>query len=52
LKKELHASGLIVVTEPPEFFAATIKSDFAKYGNPIRDIGFQPQRNILISIAS
>ncbi len=37
------AAGLTVVTEPPEFFAATIKSDYAKYGKLIRDIGFQPQ---------
>jgi len=43
VKEKLNAAGLIVVTEPPEFFAATIKSDFAKYGKLIRDIGFQPQ---------
>jgi tripartite-type tricarboxylate transporter receptor subunit TctC len=43
VKEKLEAAGLIVVTEPPEFFAATLKSDFAKYGKLIRDIGFQPQ---------
>jgi tripartite-type tricarboxylate transporter receptor subunit TctC len=43
VKEKLNAAGLIIVAEPPEFFAATIKSDFAKYGKLIRDIGFQPQ---------
>ena len=43
VKEKLVAAGLIVVTEPPEYFAATLKSDFAKYGKLIRDIGFQPQ---------
>jgi tripartite-type tricarboxylate transporter receptor subunit TctC len=43
VKEKLVAAGLIVVTEPPEYFAATLKSDYAKYGKLIRDIGFQPQ---------
>jgi tripartite-type tricarboxylate transporter receptor subunit TctC len=43
VREKMVAAGLIVVTEPPEFFADTIKSDFAKYGKLIRDIGFQPQ---------
>jgi len=43
VKEKLVSAGLIVVTEPPEFFASTIKSDYAKYGKLIRDIGFQPQ---------
>jgi tripartite-type tricarboxylate transporter receptor subunit TctC len=43
VKEKLVAAGLIIVTEPPEYFAATIKSDYAKYGKLIRDIGFQPQ---------
>ena len=43
VKEKLVSAGLIIVTEPPEFFAAAIKSDFAKYGKLIRDIGFQPQ---------
>ena len=43
VKEKLVSAGLIIVTEPPEFFAATLKSDYAKYGKLIRDIGFQPQ---------
>ena len=43
VKDKLVSAGLIIVTEPPEFFAAAIKSDYAKYGKLIRDIGFQPQ---------
>ncbi len=43
VKDKLVAAGLIIVTEPPEFFAATIKSDYAKYGKLIKEIGFQPQ---------
>ena len=30
-------AGLIIVTEPPEFFTNLIKSDYAKYGKLIRD---------------
>jgi tripartite-type tricarboxylate transporter receptor subunit TctC len=40
---KLVAAGLIVVTEPPDFFAALLRSDFAKYGKLVRDIGFKPQ---------
>jgi tripartite-type tricarboxylate transporter receptor subunit TctC len=43
IRDKFLVDGYVVVTEPPEFFAATIKSDFAKYGKLIRDIGFQPQ---------
>ncbi|MGE5526591.1 MAG: Bug family tripartite tricarboxylate transporter substrate binding protein [Rhodospirillaceae bacterium] len=43
VKEKLVNAGLIVVTEPPEFFAKTLKSDYEKYGKLIRDIGFQPQ---------
>ncbi|HWI14919.1 MAG TPA: tripartite tricarboxylate transporter substrate binding protein [Burkholderiales bacterium] len=43
VKDKLVNAGLIVVTEPPEFFAKTLKSDYEKYGKLIRDIGFQPQ---------
>jgi tripartite-type tricarboxylate transporter receptor subunit TctC len=40
---KLVNAGLIVVTEPPEYFADLLKSDFAKYGKLVKDIGFQPQ---------
>jgi len=43
VKDKLVSAGLIIVAEPPEFFASTIKSDYAKYGKLIKDIGFQPQ---------
>jgi|KBSMisStaDraftv2_1062788.scaffolds.fasta_scaffold43997_3 tripartite-type tricarboxylate transporter receptor subunit TctC len=43
VRDKLVSAGLIIVTEPPEFFASTIKSDYAKYGKLIKDIGFQPQ---------
>ena len=40
---KLVNAGLIIVTEPPEFFAALLKSDYAKYGKLVKDIGFTPQ---------
>jgi tripartite-type tricarboxylate transporter receptor subunit TctC len=40
---KMVAAGLIIVTEPPEFFGDMIKSDYAKYGKLVRDIGFKPQ---------
>jgi tripartite-type tricarboxylate transporter receptor subunit TctC len=40
---KLAIAGLIVVTEPPEYFAALLKSDFEKYGKLVKDIGFVPQ---------
>jgi tripartite-type tricarboxylate transporter receptor subunit TctC len=40
---KMVASGLIIVTEPPEFFGDIIRSDYAKYGKLVRDIGFNPQ---------
>ena len=43
VQEKLVSAGLIIVTEPPEFFTETLRSDFAKYGKLIRDIGFQPQ---------
>ena len=41
--EKMIASGLIIVTEPPEYFAEVLRSDYAKYGKLARDIGFQPQ---------
>jgi tripartite-type tricarboxylate transporter receptor subunit TctC len=40
--KLVHA-GLIIVGESPEFFAELLKSDYAKYGKLVKDIGFVPQ---------
>jgi tripartite-type tricarboxylate transporter receptor subunit TctC len=41
--EKMIASGLIIVTEPPEFFGDLIKSEYAKYCKLVRDIGFKPQ---------
>jgi tripartite-type tricarboxylate transporter receptor subunit TctC len=40
---KLSAAGLTVVTEPPEYFASFLKSDYEKYGKLVKDIGFTPQ---------
>jgi len=40
---KLVNAGLIIVNESPEYFADLLKSDFAKYGKLVKDIGFQPQ---------
>ena len=41
--EKLGSAGLIVVTEPPAFFDNAIRSDYAKYGKLVKDIGFVPQ---------
>ena len=41
--EKLVAAGLIVVGESPEYFGEIIRSDYAKYGKLVRDIGFKPQ---------
>lgn len=43
VSEKMIAAGLIIVTEPPEFFGNMIRSDYAKYGKLARDIGFKPQ---------
>jgi tripartite-type tricarboxylate transporter receptor subunit TctC len=43
VSEKLVGLGLIVVTEPPEYFSALLKSDFDKYGKLVKDIGYQPQ---------
>ena len=43
VSEKLVGTGLIMVTEPPEFFGALLKDDFAKYGKLVKDIGFLPQ---------
>jgi tripartite-type tricarboxylate transporter receptor subunit TctC len=40
---KLVNAGLIVVTESPESFAELLKSDYKKYGDLVRAIGFKPQ---------
>jgi tripartite-type tricarboxylate transporter receptor subunit TctC len=40
---KLEASGLIIRTESPEFFAEVLKSDYDKYGKLVKAIGFVPQ---------
>jgi tripartite-type tricarboxylate transporter receptor subunit TctC len=40
--QKMKTYGLIVHTESPEFFSETMRSDFAKWGKLIRDIGFKP----------
>jgi tripartite-type tricarboxylate transporter receptor subunit TctC len=43
VSEKLTAAGLLVVSEPPEYFAELLRSDYAKYGKLVRDIGFTPQ---------
>ena len=43
VSEKMVAAGLIIANESPEFFGDMIKSDYAKYGKLVRDIGFQPQ---------
>jgi tripartite-type tricarboxylate transporter receptor subunit TctC len=40
---KLVNAGLIIVGESPEYFADLLKSDYAKYGKLVKDIGFTPQ---------
>ena len=40
---KMVAGGMVVVAESPKYFEEVIKSDYAKYGKLVRDIGFQPQ---------
>jgi tripartite-type tricarboxylate transporter receptor subunit TctC len=40
---KMTAAGLIIVTEPPEFFASMLRSDYEKYGALVKKIGFVPQ---------
>jgi tripartite-type tricarboxylate transporter receptor subunit TctC len=40
---KLVNAGLVVVSESPEYFAELLKSDYKKYGDLVRAIGFKPQ---------
>jgi tripartite-type tricarboxylate transporter receptor subunit TctC len=41
--EKMIAAGLIIVTEPPEHFGRILKTDYEKYGNLVKSIGFTPQ---------
>jgi len=43
VREKIVAAGFTIDTGAPDYFAATIRNDFAKYGKLIRDIGLQPQ---------
>ena len=43
VREKMTAFGLEIHTEPPEFFAETIRSDFAKWGKLAKEIGFKPR---------
>src|SRR2546428_1111857 len=43
VSEKLANAGLIIVGESPEFFADLLKSDYAKYGKLVKEIGFTPQ---------
>ena len=43
VRDQMLTLGLEIHTEPPEFFAETIRSDFGKWGKVARDIGFKPR---------
>jgi tripartite-type tricarboxylate transporter receptor subunit TctC len=41
--EQMNAAGLIITTEPPEFFTKVLNSDYARYGKLVKDIQFVPQ---------
>ncbi len=43
IQNQMKSYGLEIHTESPEFFAETIRNDFARWGKLTRDIGFKPQ---------
>jgi tripartite-type tricarboxylate transporter receptor subunit TctC len=40
---KLVAAGLIILDQGPGFFEGVLKSDYAKYGKLVHDIGYQPR---------
>ncbi len=42
VRERMKTYGLDVHTEPPEFFAETMRADVVKWGKLIKDIGFKP----------
>jgi tripartite-type tricarboxylate transporter receptor subunit TctC len=43
VSEKLVNAGLIIVTESPEYFGELLKSDYKKYGDLVKAIGFKPQ---------
>ena len=41
--EQMTAAGLIITTEPPEFFTRVLNADYARYGKLVKDIQFVPQ---------
>jgi tripartite-type tricarboxylate transporter receptor subunit TctC len=41
--EKMVTGGMVVVAESPKYFEEVIKSDYAKYGKLVKDIGFKPQ---------
>jgi hypothetical protein len=40
---KLTGAGLIVVNESAEYYTEFIKTEYAKYGKIVREIGLKPQ---------
>ena len=43
VSEKLAATGLVVASENPEFFAEIIRSEHAKYARVVKTIGYQPR---------
>ena len=41
--EQMTAAGLIIATEPPEYFTQVLGADYARYGKLVKDIHFVPQ---------
>ena len=41
--ERLNAVGLTVVSESPQYFERVLKEDYERYGQIVKDIGYQPQ---------
>ena len=43
VKARLPGLGLTAVTEPPEYFEQVFKTQYERFGNIIKAIGYQPK---------
>ena len=43
VREQMLTLGLEIHTEPPEFFAETLRNDLARWGKVAREIGFKPR---------